>query len=285
MMYGYFGIILASIIWSLVPALISRVKEFVRPFTFTSFRAVFATLVLLPMFLLSNNQRGGLDLYVLFLVVVSGLLGPGLGDTYYAKAIQSMGASLAVILSYTYIFIAQLMSSMILGESLDISLVSGTLLAFMGIIIALSSHDFLNKLNIRGVLYSFIAALSWSSGAVVIKLTLNYVELLTLTIYRLVSCSLVFITLGLILERPLDREVIRRTVVVSAITGILGFGVGAYLFAFSINSLGVSATAMATALTPTLSQVTVKLFSKEKPTSKAIVGALLTSFGIMVSTI
>lgn len=283
--YGYIAIMVASIIWSLVPALISRIKEFVRPFIFTSLRAVFATTALLPMLVLGDVRMEWLDLPVLSLVVVSGILGPGLGDAFYAKAIQSMGASLAVILSYTYIFIAQFMSVLVLGESLRATLIFGSLLAFTGVVVALSGNDSLNKLNVRGVLSSFIAALSWSSGAVIIKLTLDYVDILPLTIYRLASTALVFTVLGYVLERSLSREAVVPTVAISAVTGVLGFGVGAYLFAYSINSLGVSTTAMATALTPVLSQVTTKLLSKERPTRKNFAGALLTSCGIAISTI
>lgn len=285
MIVGYTAIIVASIIWSLVPALISRIRRVVRPFVFTAFRATFATIALLPLLIINGSYWGKLDLHVMVFIVVSGLLGPGLGDTYYAKAIQSMGASLAVIMSYTYIFIAQLMSSLILGESLKFSLIAGTMLAFVGIVVALSNNNVVNKLNVRGIIYSLVAALSWSSGAVVIKLTLNYVDLLTLTTYRLASSALVFMFLGYLLERPLSTEVMRRMVIVSAVTGILGFSVGAYLFAYSINSLGVSATAMATALTPVLSQVTTKVLSGEKPASTNFLGALLTSCGIIVSTI
>lgn len=283
-MYGYVAIMVASIIWSLVPALISRIKEFVRPFIFTSLRATFATIALLPMLVLSGVRMSLLDLPVLSLAVVSGILGPGLGDAFYAKAIQSMGASLAVILSYTYIFIAQFMSVLILGESLRTTLIFGSLLAFTGVVVALSSNNSVGKLNVRGVLSSFIAALSWSSGAVIIKLTLDYVDILTLTIYRLASTALVFTALGYVLERSLGKEAVVPVVTISAITGVLGFGIGAYLFAYSISSLGVSATAMATALTPVLSQVTTKLLSRERPTLKNFAGALLTSCGIVIST-
>ncbi|MEM3904864.1 MAG: EamA family transporter, partial [Sulfolobales archaeon] len=71
----------------------------------------------------------------------------------------------------------------------------------------------------------------------------------------------------------------------ATVTGILGFSLGVYLFVYSISTVGVSATAMATALTPVLSQITTKLLAGERPTKENVVGASLISIGITISAI
>jgi len=110
-----------------------------------------------------------------------------------------------------------------------------------------------------------------------------YADTLTLTVMRLGFIAIFFIPAGLIVEGGSGKADSRPLIKASLITGVLGWSIGMLLFIYSINRIGVSATAVATALTPVLSQLTVKLLSREKPTLKTLAGALLISSGIAVS--
>ncbi|MEM1623372.1 MAG: EamA family transporter, partial [Sulfolobales archaeon] len=89
--------------------------------------------------------------------------------------------------------------------------------------------------------------------------------------------------LGLALEGLPPRTHMRPLLIASSITGVLGWGIGMYLFVYSIFAIGVSATAIATALTPVLSQMSTKLIASEKPRLRQVLGALLISIGIFLS--
>jgi len=54
------------------------------------------------------------------------------------------------------------------------------------------------------------------------------------------------------------------------------------LFTYSIYSLGVSATVVATALAPVLSQLTTRLVAGELYSRRVVAGALLVSLGIVI---
>lgn len=56
-----------------------------------------------------------------------------------------------------------------------------------------------------------------------------------------------------------------------------------YLFIYSVGSIGVSATAVATALTPTLTMVTAKFLAGEKPSVRHFLGVLTTSVGTLIT--
>jgi DME family drug/metabolite transporter len=279
---GYLAIITASVIWSITPALVSRFSRYIKPFIFTALRAVIATLTLVPIAFLNNFSYVPLQSYALVLIIVSGLLGPGIGDACYTKAIQRVGGSLAVVLSYIYIFIAQFMAVAFLGEFMSISLIIGSVLAFVGIVVAVSSNNF-GRVDIQGIIYSLIAALSWSSAAVMVRLVLNYADTFTVTLYRLAVTAVILSPIAIFLEGIPGKRVIKQLIFVATVTGILGFSLGVYLFVYSISTVGVSATAMATALTPVLSQITTKLLAGERPTKENVVGASLISIGITIS--
>jgi len=279
---GYVAIVTASVIWSITPALVSRFSQYIKPFMFTALRTIIATLTLVPIAFLNNFNYIPLSSYALILIVVSGLLGPGIGDACYTKAIQRIGGSLSVVISYVYIFIAQFMAVVFLGEFMSISLVIGSVLAFVGIVVAVSSSNF-GRVDIQGTIYSLIAALSWSSASVMVKLVLNYLDTFTVTLYRLAVTAVILSPIAIFLEGIPGRRVIKQLIPIALITGILGFSLGVYLFVYSISTVGVSATAMATALTPVLSQITTKLLARERPTKENVVGASLISIGITIS--
>ncbi len=257
----------------------------IKPFIFTALRAMFAMVILITTSILINVQVNNVSTPTLILLVISGLLGPGVGDAYYAKAIRSIGGSLAVLISYTYIVISQLISITFLGELLRPPLIVGSILVFTGLIVAMKTKELGNAVNTKGIAYSLVAAFSWSLGAIMIKLVLSHVDVFTVTIYRLASVSVVFILLGIILETPLDKTVVKPLIPISALTGILGFGVGVYLFVYSIDALGVSVTTMATALTPALSQILIKLLGREDVEMRNFLGALLISCGIIMTAL
>jgi DME family drug/metabolite transporter len=281
---GYLAIITASVIWSITPALVSRFSQYIKPFIFTALRAVVATLTLAPIAFLNNFNYVPLQSYVLVLIIASGLLGPGIGDACYTKAIQRVGGSLAVVLSYIYIFIAQFMAVAFLGEFMSISLIIGSILAFIGIVVAVSSNNF-GRVDIQGIIYSLIAALSWSSAAVMVRLVLDYVDTFTVTLYRLAVTAVILSPIAILVEGIPGKRVVKQLILVATVTGILGFSLGVYLFVYSISTVGVSATAMATALTPVLSQIITKLLAGERPTKENVVGASLISIGITISAI
>jgi drug/metabolite transporter (DMT)-like permease len=74
----------------------------------------------------------------------------------------------------------------------------------------------------------------------------------------------------------------RGFVIAVFITGVLSWGVGMVLFTYSIYLLGVSATVVATALAPVLSQLTTRLVAREPYSRRVVAGALLVSLGIVI---
>jgi drug/metabolite transporter (DMT)-like permease len=118
-----------------------------------------------------------------------------------------------------------------------------------------------------------------------VGLALQYADTLTLTVLRLATILALLLPLGLLTEGPPPGESLRPLLIASAITGLLGWGAGMYLFVLSIGLIGVAATSAATALTPVLSQLTTKLVAGERVRASTVLGALLTAVGIVVTAI
>lgn len=283
-MLGYATIVLASVTWSLNPAVISRFREHIRPITFTALRALAALALLCPIAVGRLELRDSSP-YAIAIIVLSAVVGPGIGDALYTRSIQVLGGSLAVVLGYTYIFIAQFLAVLLLGEELTLGVAVGTMLAFGGVVLAVGPKASRSGAGATGVAYAFGAAISWGVATVMIGLALQFAGTLTLTVVRLATILALFLPVGLLTEGLPPRSSLKPLLVASAVTGIMGWGIGMYLFILSIGLIGVAVTSTATALTPVLSQLTTKLVAGERVRASTVLGAALTSIGIAVTAI
>jgi len=278
---------LASLLWSLNPAIIQKYGRSIKPIPFTGLRAVFASLALTLVAVIQgrNLPTNSMSLFGVSLLIASAIIGPGIGDAAYAKAIKLLGGSLAVIVSYTYIFVAQLLAVVVLGEEVTWSLIAGTAISFSGIILAV----YRNSTNHRefmalGLLYAFVASISWGIASFLIKPVYTEVpDPVFVALMRLVVVAALFMFAGLREISSLNE--LKYQVVPASITGILGWGVGMTLFVYAIGVAGVSASVAATALTPVVSQITVALVNRAGISWRHGVGALLVALGILMAAL
>ena len=279
-MLSYVYVVLAALLWSFNPAVIQRFGRGLGAITITVFRAAAALILLAPLAILKNAQNF-LNTYAILLAVASAVVGPAIGDAAYAKAIQLAGGSLAVIVSYTYMFVAQAFATL-LGEVIGIATGVGSALAFLGIVIALSGKDF-GKAKLRGILYAAIASISWGIGSAIIKPVTALADPLVIAVIRLATVLTTLLPIAIAFERKGLENGYWNLAIVSVTTGVLGWGIGMYLFLYSIALIGVSKTVLATALTPVLSQLIIRLITKDKVRLRNIAGAILVATGIAIS--
>ncbi|MFN3267821.1 MAG: DMT family transporter [Zestosphaera sp.] len=282
-MLGYAAIVIASVLWSLSPAIISRYKGVVRPVTFTGLKALIASSTV---FLVLLHQSVSLEIPgpgILFLIILSALIGPGVGDVCFVKSIKILGGFTAVALSYTYIFVAQAIAVTFLNEFMKTSLVLGAVLAFTGVVLVAGSDSSYLRVERLGVAYAVLASISWGVSTALIKVALEFVDEVLLTLLRLTTIFVVFLSLGLVIEGLPARSNLKQLLAVVSAVAVLDWSLGMYLFIYSISSIGVSAATVATALTPTLTTITTKFLAGEKPSVKHFLGVLMTSVGILVT--
>jgi len=270
----------ASFLWSLNPAIISKFKCPSMPLVFAGLRSLIAFLILLP---LTNFNLLVLNPYALVIVAVSAITDLGVGIATYAKAVEYLGGGLATVIAYTNIFITQAIAFAFLGEGLTPSLLIGTVVAFVGVVIALGIGS-KSGLSLRGVGYGAVTAVGWGVGVALIKPALTYLgDSILVTSLRLLVTALTFLPLGLASEaRFSERGLIKNVFIASALTGFLSLSLGVLIFTQAVYIAGVSTSVVATALTPVLSQITVKLLGKEPVSRRVVLGALIVSVGVLV---
>ncbi|MEM4481807.1 MAG: DMT family transporter [Desulfurococcaceae archaeon] len=273
--------VVSAIIASFDPAIISKFARSAPPLTFNAIRALIATLLLGLFIVISGNGIFFTAFWALLLIIASGMLGPGIGGSAYIKAIQIMGGSLPVVITHTYIFVAQFLSALLVGESLTLSGIIGGALAFTGILVALLKNG--AKFNSKGVALASVAAFSWGTATVIIKLVDMYTDIYTLALFRLFGVFLFTMPLGLLRG---EKVVVNHDfIIASAYGGILSWGIGMFLYVYAVHTLGVSATVIITAITPILSQAANRFIAREKLSGRVLIGASLVALAIAIQVV
>lgn len=278
--FGYALITVA--LWSLNPAIISRYRNSLQPVLFTGLRALLA---LLPALLLCalTGFRAEVEPLSILLFAASALIGPGVGDTAYTKAIQVLGGGRAVVVAYTYIFVAQALS-VFAGEVLRSSVLVGASLAFLGLVISMPRNSVKKEVPLRGFGYAAVASVCWGAGTVLSTVSLRYADPVSLLVIRLGVLAAVFIPAGLLDVHFKGNynihDNLRKLVVSSGMTGVIGWFGGMYFFLSSLAAIGTASTVLVTALTPILSMITTKGVARESHSPALILGTALVSLGI-----
>ncbi|MEM4486557.1 MAG: DMT family transporter [Zestosphaera sp.] len=281
-MLGFGYALITAVLWSLNPAFISRYRSSLHPVLLTGFRAL---LGLLPAALLSVFTGFSAEVTPLSisLFLTAALIGPGVGDAAYTKAIQMVGGGRAVIVAYTYIFVAQALSALA-GEVVRPGVVAGAVLAFLGLLVSRPRNSGSAEAPLKGLGYAAAASLCWGVGTVLSTASLHYTDPTSLLVIRLLVLSATFIPAGLAtvsLRRDYDlRTNFRGLIICSGLTGVIGWFGGMYFFLLSLATIGTASTVLATALTPILSMVTTRSIAGESHGLRLILGAGLTSLGI-----
>ena len=275
----YLGVLaglVASLLWSINPGLISLLGKKESTLLLNALRGLFAALVLLvPVSLWSSFYIGG---YTGFAIIyLSAFFGPLLGDLFYIHSIKSIGGGNAVAISYSYIFFAQFFSHFFYGEKVSVRLVVGAVLALIGIQLVYYGEK--SRFGLLGFALALSAAISWGLGATLSKLALRYGDPLVIAFYRNLSVfiSLLPFTLG-----NKYNWFSKNALIIGLVSGGLGFGVGMTMFLYGIEKVGVSLTTLVTSLTPVLGRVIAEHMAGEAASPQAYLGTLLSSIGIVI---
>lgn len=279
--------VLASVAWSFVPAIISRWGKDVSPSLFTAIRAFSALIILLMILkplryvLKVDLFIGNLDVPIIVLLFVSGVIGPGIGDITYTKAIQILGGSLAITISYTYILLVQFFALILHVEIITIGVLIGGMISFLGVCVAVVGRP--TKINFVGIVYALTASICWALAITIVRILQPYIDVLTLTVLRIASAAIATTAIGFTKKERFNLSC--RLFISAFAAGIIGWCIGMVLYMFSIYAIGASKASIATSLTPILSQLTSRYIAHERQSFRVVVGSLLVAIGIAISNV
>lgn len=285
----YLGEILSfavAIIWAFAVILFKKSGETVHPIALNLFKNLLAMVLFLPtMFILNEALIRQVPYSEYVLLILSGVIGIGIGDTLFFKSLNLIGAGLSAIVVCMYSPFIITLSVLWLGERLTLLQVAGALMIISAVLSTIrvkktgkiSSRDLL-----WGIICGVLATAATAVGIVAIKPLLGRSPLLWVTEVRLFGGTLCLVLITLF--HPLRRRIVSSLFTSSGWRyTISGSFLGAYLAMFIwLAGMKFTQVSIASALNQT-STIFVFLFAaillKEPITLRKIVAIILAVSG------
>ncbi|MEB3251754.1 MAG: EamA family transporter [Cyanobacteriota bacterium] len=290
-MLGEVAALAAAVLWALATLLFGQLGKSLLPLGLNLAKGAIALLLLALTLLVLGRPPAGLEGWVLVLLLASGGVGIGLGDTVYFAAINHLGARRALLMETLAPALAALLAAVGLGEVLSWSAYLGMALTLAGVGWVISQRlpptaEVTPSPGYRGILYGVLAALGQASGAVLSRAALadTSVDPLWSSLLRLVGGVLLITTLlasqGQLRHhiKPLESG---RVLALVAVAAVLGTYLGIYLQQIALK---YSPTGVAQALTATspLFILPMAVLVGDRVTGRAVGGAVVALVGVVL---
>jgi drug/metabolite transporter (DMT)-like permease len=225
-------------------------------------------------------------------LVLSGIVGLVLGDSFLFKCFQMIGARLGIILMALVPVMSTLLAFFFLDEIISITGLAGMILTIGGILLVVLERSPEGKSNLTsnklGVLYGVLGALGQASGLIFAKFAFQEGALngFTASFIRLSSSTIILFPIILTFRRyknPLKVYSVNPKAIKSVLIGTTFgpvAGITLSLIAIANTKVGIASTLMA--MMPVIMLVISKYYFKEKITWKAVVGAVIAVAGAAV---
>ena len=281
--------LLCAIVWALAVILFRKSGEKVHPLALNTFKNLVATLLfLVTMWVFGETLLRQVPVNTYLLLLLSGALGIGIGDTLLFMSLNRIGAGLTGIVVCMYSPFVIILSFWLLGERLTVLQFIGVVLIILAIVIATveKRKSVVTPMNIaRGAVIGVIASAAMAIGVIIIKPILETAPLLWTTQIRLFGGILVLSLILLLNPR-------RRSIYSSLVNTrkwsytISGSIVGAYLaMVIWLGGLKDALAAVASALNQT-STIFIFIFAdiilKESQNARKVVGIILAFCGTLL---
>ena len=225
-------------------------------------------------------------------LIISGILGLVLGDSFLFKSFQMIGARLGIIVMASVPVLSTILAFFFLGEIISYLGMIGMLLTIAGILIVVleKKSDVSENISVNkiGIFYGFLGALGQASGLIFAKFAFHGGELngFAASFIRLFSASIIILPLAVTFRRyknpfgiyPKDSYS-TKVILIGTIFGPV-LGITGSLIAIEYAKVGIASTLMATM--PIIMLPISRFYFKEKLEWKSIIGAFVAVVGAAI---
>jgi drug/metabolite transporter (DMT)-like permease len=222
----------------------------------------------------------------LCLILLSGAIGIGLGDTAFFAALNCLGARRALLMETLAPPISAILALIFLQEHLSASIWGGIFLTVAGVAWVVTERVPLatnHPANLRkGIIWGIIAAICLAIGGILARAALVNTSISPLWAALLrISAGVVSLLPLLRIKNDFDCKPTLRVVGGISLAAFMGTYLGIWLqqTAIKFTEVGIALTLTNTA---PLFILPISAFSREKPSIRAILGAAIALFGIAI---
>lgn len=190
----------AAFLWALSAVIYAHLGQKIQPLALNLSKGVIAiAFIALTLIVQGNYWPTDMNAIALGCLLLSGVIGIGLGDTFYFEALNHLGARRTLLLEALAPPLSAFIALVFLGEALSLGAWMGIFLTVLGVSWVISERvpgTTVNAENpLRGVGFALVSALAQASGAVLSRAALadTAISPLWSTLLRLMGCVVVLL--------------------------------------------------------------------------------------------
>ena len=281
---GGIAALLSAASWALGAVLWRRIGEEISPFSMNLGKGIIGCLYLGIVLVVIGIEPVDLDSFLL--LGISGFLGITLGDTFFFMSLMHMGPRLASLMgTLTPVFIA-ISAVIFLNESPSVMVWSGIVLTVGGVVWVLQERlprDKIIKNKSLGIQLGLLSVLFTTAGIILAKIGVASVPTVQATFIRLI-CGVVGLVMWGMVNRQLKYWMIpfhnlQLLKSVAIVVFLIVFG-GCWLSLFALKYIDASIAGTLGSIGPLFMLPMAALLLKERISSRAVLGAVITVSGI-----
>ncbi|RUT03162.1 hypothetical protein DSM106972_054700 [Dulcicalothrix desertica PCC 7102] len=286
---GEIAALVAAVLWAFASVVYGRVGAHIPPLHLNLIKGIIAIVLLL----ITIVATGKLSLVIapvpLCLLLLSGVIGIGLGDTAFLAGINSLGARRLLLLETLAPPMTAVFALIFLHERLNASAWCGVLLTILGVAWVISERtekEVNSSLPLRGVIFGLLAAVANASGAVLSRAALvnTNINPLWAALIRLSAATLFLLPLIVWQQDKSKTSILSyskqgRVVAATCFAAFCGTYLGIWLqqTAIKLAPVGIASTLLQTS---PIFILPLALWTGEKVSIRAVIGVIIAIAGI-----
>lgn len=288
---GEISALATACLWSVTSFLFAFAAGRVGSVQVNISRIVLAGIILFLIVEISGTDYNLSPIQVYYLVL-SGIAGLVLGDSFLFKAFQLIGARLGMVLMSLVPAISAVLAWIFLDEILTLPGIFGMVITIFGVLLVVTDKTHTSavkgEVSKAGILFGFLGAFGQAGGLVLAKFAFaeGHINGFVASFTRLSSAGIIILVIGVLLRRyknPFivfrnDIPALKATIAATVLAPVLGITLS--LVAIEFTKVGIASTLMA--LVPIVMLPISKYYFKEKLSLQAISGAFIAVGGVVI---
>jgi len=227
-----------------------------------------------------------------FFLIMSGIVGLTIGDSFLMEAFKRIGARISMLVMSLSPPFAAVFAYVFLNEVLSFWGVMGIVVTVLGVsIVVLQKEEKQNSsftITWQGILLAILGALGQAGGLIFAKCAFNESKIngFVATFIRIIAALIFLIPLGFLIRQfknPIkvfkrEKKALLQTSIAAFFSSHLGITLS--LVAITYTYVGIASTLMATV--PVIMLPLVRFYYKEHLTWKSITGAFIAVSGVAI---
>ena len=288
MLIGELAALGGALTWAVSSVLLTRINRKVHVMAIGAVRCLSSTLFFWLLLPLSGGLEAfaGIQWHMILGLAASVLIVLGLGDSIFFLATKRIGVSRAMPISMTFPLFTLVLASIFLDEHISVVIGGGGALILCGVYLLSSGPRAApatspKNVDALGVGFALFAALCWAAGTVILTPFTHDLSAVAANCIRQPAAAVLFLVA---MPKPAafrDLKALTAKEVVTLIGGgLIGSGLGALLYLWSLRYAGASITSVLAAASPVFSTPLSILLLGEKVDRRVVIGTAVIVGGV-----